>query len=70
MDLKNNNITVEELLSNPKSKAILAQEFPQYMNHPLIGFAGYMPLKKLLEYANGKIPQDKINRTLDKIKKC
>lgn len=68
MDLKNYNITVGELLSNPKSKAVLKAEFPQYVNHPLVNFASYMPLKKVLDYAKGKVPQKKINKTLEKLK--
>lgn len=69
MNLKNNNITVGELLSNPKSKAILTQEFPEYVNHPLVNFVSYMPLKKVLDYSKGKVSQDKIIKTLEKLKK-
>lgn len=69
MDLKNNNITVGELLSNSKSKAILTQEFPEYINHPFINFASYMPLKKVLGYAKGKVSQKKINDIIEKLKR-
>ena len=68
MNLKNYNITVGELLSNPKSKAILKEEFPEYINHPLVNFASYMPLKKVLDFAKGRVPQKKVNRTLEKLK--
>lgn len=70
MDLKNNNITVAELLSNPKSKTILVRNFPQYANHPMISMAGYMPLNKVLGIARGRVPQDLIERTLAELKNC
>lgn len=68
MDLKNNNITVGQLLANPKSRAILTQEFPQYVNHPMINMVSYMPLKKVLDYSKGRVSQAKINNTLEKLK--
>ncbi len=70
MNLKNNSITIGELLSNPKAKQILVREFPQYANHPLIGMAGYMPLSKVLNMASGKVPKDKLLRTIEELKNC
>ena len=64
MDLRNNNITVSELLNNPKSKTILAKEFPDIINSPLISIGRGLTLKAVLGYAKGRYPQDKLNRVL------
>ena len=37
MDLKNNKITVGELLDSPAARAVFQRRFPMVMKHPLLG---------------------------------
>lgn len=64
MNLNNYQITVRELLSNPKAVAILEQELPDLLHHPMLGFAKNMPLKKVLGFAAGNVPQETVDRVL------
>ena len=44
MDLRNRQITVGELLDNPKSKAVFQRRFGQFMKHPMVGAARSLSL--------------------------
>ena len=68
MDLRNGQITLRELLNNPKSYQILRRESPISLNHPLVRRAGNMTLNQLLGLGKGRIPQGKINRILDELR--
>ena len=37
MNLKNGQITVGEVLSNPNARALLQREYPALLNHPMLG---------------------------------
>ena len=70
MDLKNNKITVGELMANPAAKAVLEREFSQYMTPMLMQMAKNMTIKDVLKYASGRVPQqyiDKIIRELEMV---
>jgi len=64
LDLRNNQITVGELLRNSKSREILQREFPEIMRNPMIRMAGNMSLSRVLQYARGQVPQSKIDKVL------
>ncbi len=68
MDLKNNSITLGELLKNPKAKMLLERELPQYMKHPMVGMAQGLPLSTVIGFAKGNISQDKLSMLLIKLK--
>lgn len=68
MDLKNNNITLGEVLKNNQAKKVLQNEFKEYFNSPLFSFAKKMSIQKLLQLAKGKVPDDKINKILNELK--
>lgn len=68
MDLKNNQITVRELLSNPQARRLLQSEFPMIVNSPLLQMAQNMTLQSVLYLAKGQIPQYKINQVLERLK--
>lgn len=69
MDLKNNTITVRELLENPKSKAVFQRRFGKLMRHPLVGAAQSLTLAQLTEMAAVYLPQKAIRDTLEELKK-
>lgn len=37
LDLRNNTITVGELLDNRASRSVFQRRFGKFMNHPLVG---------------------------------
>jgi hypothetical protein len=64
MDLKNNEITVGEVITNIAAKALLKKEFPEVMNPLMLSLAKKMTLKSVLDLAKDRYPQDKIQRVL------
>ena len=67
MDLKSLNITVDELLKNSNAKAILSREFPTLINSPMVKLYKNMSLKKVLTYAKGNVPDEKIQRIIKEL---
>lgn len=64
MNLRNGQITVGELLSNPAVRRLAQQEFPGIINHPMLHTAYNMPISRVIAMARGRVPQSKINRLL------
>ena len=64
MDLKNNEITVGEIISNPEANALLKREFPDVMNPFMLQLARKMTLAKILDLAKDRYPQEKISRVI------
>lgn len=68
MDLRNNNITVREILNNPKAKQLLMKELSGYVNPQMLSFASGMTLNTVLRYAHGRIDNKKIDELIEKLK--
>jgi hypothetical protein len=64
MDLRNNQITVGEILTNPQAKALLNREFPEVASPFLLSLAHNMTLASIIELAKGRYSQDKIDKVL------
>ena len=64
MDLRNRQITVGELLDNPKSKAVFQRRFGKFMRHPMVGAARSLSLAQLQEMASVYLHQKTIQETL------
>lgn len=64
MDLKNNKITVKEILANPAAVAIFRREFGELVNHPMVKSASSMPLSKLIKLAHRRLEPEQIERIL------
>ena len=47
MDLRGKQITVGELLDNPRSKAVFQRRFGKFMKHPMVGAARSLSLAQL-----------------------
>ncbi len=69
MDLRNNQITVRELLSNPNSKAVFQRRFGKWLKHPLVGAAQSLTLAQLIDLAKVYLPQAAIRDTLDELRR-
>lgn len=70
MNLRENKITLGELMQNPNAKTILEQELPRYMNHPMLKFAYSMPLSGIINFSAGKVPPSKVNSILKQLEKA
>lgn len=69
MDLRQNTITVGELLANPKSKAVFQRRFGALLRHPMVGAAHSLTLGQLAEMAAVYLPKKTIDETLAELKK-
>lgn len=69
MDLKNNKITVGELLDHPGAKALMAKRFPLVMKKPLTGAARTVTLEQLTAFLSPYLPNAVIRDTINELKK-
>ncbi len=68
MDLKNNKITVGELLDNPRTKAVFQRRFPMVLRHPLLGASRTVTLEQLISIATTYMPKKVVDETLEELK--
>lgn len=64
MDLRNQSITVGELLGDPRARAVFQRRFGKLMRHPLVGAAHTLTLGQLAEMAAVYLPQKTIRETI------
>ena len=69
MDLKNNKITVGELLDYAPAKAVFQRRFPLALRHPMLGAARTVTLEQLVAMAGAYIPQKAIQDALNELRK-
>lgn len=70
MDLKNGQITVEEMLQNPNARKLFHRISPISINSPIIRAARGMTLNKLMRKAKGWMTQEQINEILEELKRA
>ena len=64
MELRNQAITVGELLDDPRSKAVFQRRFGKLMQHPMVNASRSLTLKQLIEMAGVYLPAKTIQDTL------
>lgn len=69
LNLKNNQITIKELMTNPAAKSLLQKRFPLAMSHPLVAPAQTLTLAQVIEFARVYVPQNTINEVLRELQK-
>lgn len=69
MDLKQNTITVRELLENPKSRAVFQRRFGKLMQHPMVSASQSLTLAQTIEMAAVYLPKKTIEETLAELKR-
>lgn len=69
MDLKNNAITVGELLDHPGARAVLAKKFPMLTKKQLTGAARTVTLEQLTSFLGPFLPAAVIQSTVSELKK-
>ena len=63
MDLKNDRITVGELLHDPKARAVFQRRFGKWMKHPMVAASRTLTLSQLMEMAGVWLPKKTIRET-------
>lgn len=63
MDLKNDRITVGELLDDPKARAVFQRRFGKWMKHPMVAASRTLTLGQLMEMAGVWLPKKTIQET-------
>lgn len=69
MNLKNNQITVGELLDNPAARAVLQRRFPGVLTRPVGGAARTVTLEQLLAFTGGYLPKALVAETLRELER-
>lgn len=64
LDLRNQTITVGELLDNPASRAVFQRRFGHLLKHPMVAAGRSLTLAQLAEMAAVFLPQKTIQETL------
>ena len=68
MDLKNNRITVGELLDDERSHAVFQRRFGKWMKHPMLAAGRSLTLSQLMELAKVYLPPKVIQDTWNELK--
>lgn len=68
MDLKNNRITVGELLDNERSRAVFQRRFGKWMKHPMVTAGRSLTLAQLMELAKVYVSPKVIEETWKELK--
>ena len=70
MDLKNNKITVGELMDHPGARAVLQKRLSFLTKHPPMGAARTVTLEQILAFAQGYVQQNKIEQVLSDLRRA
>lgn len=63
MDLKNDRITVGELLDDPRARAVFQRRFGKWMKHPMVAASRTLTLSQLMEMAGVWLSKKTIRET-------
>ena len=69
MDLRNNQITVRELLSNPRARAVLEKRFPHVMGRPIVAAAESLTLEQVIRLSAAYVPKGIHQETLRELQR-
>ena len=61
--LKNDRITVGELLDDPRARAVFQRRFGKWMKHPMVAASRTLTLSQLMEMAGVWLPKKTIRET-------
>ena len=70
LNLKNNKITVGELLDDPRSRAVFQRRFGHMLRNPLVEAGRSLTLEQLIVLAGAKLPRKVIEDTLEELKRA
>ena len=64
MDLRRRQITLGELLDDPRSRAVFQKRVPMLAKHPVKGAARTVTLEQLADFLSAWVPEAMINGVL------
>ena len=67
LNLRNQTITVGELLDNPASRGVFQRRFGHLMKHPMVNAGRSLTLKQLSEIAGTFLPKNVIQATIQEL---
>lgn len=70
MDLRNQKITVGELLDDPRSRAVFQRRFGHLLGSPLVKAGRSLTLEQLAALAGTKLPRQVIEQTLEELRRA
>ncbi len=70
MDLRNNQITVGELLDDPRSLAVFRRRFGRWLGHPMVQQSRSLTLQQLIQMAGAVLPPSTIRQTLEDLRQA
>lgn len=69
MDLRNGNITLAEVLQNPRAERLLRQTFPAFMNNRMMMRMGRnMTMNQIIARGRGHVSQQQINSLVEQLR--
>ena len=69
MDLRNNQITIGELLANPAARQVLARRFPHVIDRPIVTKSGSMTVERAMKLGAAYVPTKFIQETLEELRR-
>lgn len=69
MDLRRNQITVGELLDNPRSRAVIQRRFPTAASTRSWERPRTVTLEQMLAFAVAYLPQKKIDEAMEELRR-
>ena len=69
LNLRNNKITVGELLDDPRSRGVFQRRFSHLMRNPMVEAGRSLTLEQLIALARTKLPQKVIEETLEELRR-
>ena len=69
MDLRNNQITIGELMANPAARPVLARRFPHVIGRPIVGAASSLTLEQTLKLVTPYVPRKVLQETLEELRR-
>ena len=64
MDLKNNQITIGELLADPRARQVLERRFPHLAGRPIVAASRGMTLDRAMRLGAAYVPRQLLRETL------
>lgn len=70
MNLRENQITVGELLENPAARAAVQRLYPGLLKNPMVARMRHLTLAQVLRLAAPHIPQNQLETLLEALRRC
>lgn len=70
MELRDQKITVGELLDDPRSRAVFQRRFGHLLQSPLVRAGRSLTLEQLVALASTRLPRQVIEQTLEELRRA